>query len=325
MLTLTDMDNDCLEEIFKYLSIDDLLNVVDANKLLRIAAGSLYRRKFGRKPVTLSKMKPNQTTLIGTLYQVEVTGLKKCLQFVRCFGSFISVLCIDYNQAARKDYIYLNRYINQFCTDTLIDANFNYIQKRTNLQSFIKKPFKMVEFLRITASNLGNQLTEIIELFPNVRRLQLHSNQMNGGCIEKNLARLEYMDVEINFGTMDGDGLENIIQAIRLNPQLRRLRIHEKIQFTFGYFVEMVWKSSSITEDAQYHDLAQALPAFPRNSRNIRSSDVIEFIGRVKHLTKFSFYFDKSKDQQFEELKAHLDGEWDCSHWDGHVKLKRRV
>lgn len=43
---LTDLNVDCLEQVFLYLSLKDLLNIVHANKQLKPAAELVFARKF---------------------------------------------------------------------------------------------------------------------------------------------------------------------------------------------------------------------------------------------------------------------------------------
>lgn len=48
---LTDLNDDCLEQIFLYLSLEDLLNIVCENKIERLvpAAESAFKRNFWRR------------------------------------------------------------------------------------------------------------------------------------------------------------------------------------------------------------------------------------------------------------------------------------
>lgn len=46
---ITDMNQFWLEHIFMYLDLEDLLNVADSNKYLKLATNSPFIRKYGDK------------------------------------------------------------------------------------------------------------------------------------------------------------------------------------------------------------------------------------------------------------------------------------
>lgn len=50
---ITDMPQLCLEHIFMYLDLEDLLNVVDANKYLRLAAQTPFSRKYTGREILI--------------------------------------------------------------------------------------------------------------------------------------------------------------------------------------------------------------------------------------------------------------------------------
>lgn len=48
-MKFTDLYFDCLEKLFEYLELPDLLNVADSTKLFKKAAELAYTRKYGNK------------------------------------------------------------------------------------------------------------------------------------------------------------------------------------------------------------------------------------------------------------------------------------
>lgn len=341
-LKLTNINRDCLEHMFEYLNLCDLLNVADSSKSLRVAAGLVYHRKFRQQTVQLYQMISN---LPGHIYNEHGTpyigGLRTCLRFVRCFGSHISKLEITYCHSSRKDNNYLDRYVNEFCADTLIELN--YVRKPTILLDIPKKPFTNVQILRIIDSNLNYSMEEIVGWFPNLRDLRLHLNQIVGSSIEKKIPHLEHLSL-----TMDstkkrtGIGHKNIIRAVSLNPQLRGLYIMELDQeYLFKNLLEIASSlnpiritSLTISDTSvlspvnreEILDLQKALPLLERlymNSYLLQPDHVIEFISRAKQLDKFAFNLVEPWEQQFDILNANLGKEWHFDKSSGHIILTK--
>lgn len=50
-MKITDLNIICLEDIFEYLDVLNLLNVADSNKRLNFAARFVFRRKHGKMSV----------------------------------------------------------------------------------------------------------------------------------------------------------------------------------------------------------------------------------------------------------------------------------
>lgn len=124
---LTDVNNDCLEAVFKHLCINDLLNIAHTSKQLKPAADLAFTSKFGNKTFGLSK-----GTWTPTAY-VETKGeVLKFLRLLRCFGHLISTLefrrFIFYDQYLQ----YLGSYISEYCTHSVRNIEFIY---RSRLKS----------------------------------------------------------------------------------------------------------------------------------------------------------------------------------------------
>lgn len=327
MWKITDVNNDCLENIFKYLNLDDLLNVVDANKWLRVAADYVYRRRYGQRIVELCDLNSKKTGYIQTNNKSpKIAGLKKCLRFVRCFGHNIYELKIDYCRSSRKDYTYLDQYVNEFCADSL--THIKYIRKSTILLEIPEKPFTKLEILGIIHSNLGNRFEEIMKWFPKLRRLYMDSNRMDGNSVEVNIPNLEHLIVTLNSGKKYIINHKNVIEAVRLNPQLRSLFIRQRSKdlFPFTNVLEIANINPSIASLAIHQNSAQntvgreqlfqlvtALPFLGElllNSCTLQSNDVIQFVRQATNLKMFCFKIDEPKDLQIQELITQLNDEW---------------
>lgn len=342
-LQITDVNTDCLENIFERLNIKDLLNVADANKWLRVAAVSAYRHKFGQKAVNLSGLNSSVTGINCTSNEVITYGLKKILQFVRCFGPVIQKLCINYSWSSRKNYTRLDRYVNEFCAETLNELE--YREKRTILMEMPVKLFTNVDYLDIFESNLGNQFGEIMKSFPNVRHMKLYPVRIIGNSIEINIPHLVKLSIDLNFAKTNRINHKNVVEMVHMNPQLRSLclSIPDCLPFfSFTHLLDIVNnnpliamlvvecgpKFGTVANRKELLDLVNALPLLEKcflDSFLLRFEDVIEFMDRAEHLKMFCFHFTEPKDQQFDALKTRLGNEWHSNNQYGMVKLERSI
>lgn len=136
---ITDVNSDCLEKIFEYLDIDDLLHVADSNKWLQISAGSVFCHKFGQQKVQLTDIYPKYGAVFQRDGTIVVGGLKTCLQLLRCFGEFVKNLDISFVDSTKKHHFLMDQYINEFCADSLIELR--VYGRLTSLMKDVKKPF----------------------------------------------------------------------------------------------------------------------------------------------------------------------------------------
>lgn len=113
---IIDVNNDCLEKIFHKLDLQSLFNVSIANEWLRPAAGEIYNSKFGTKLVKIFPF-TSRLALKEDGNEISLCGLKTCLQYLRCFGSSISELSIEYKYSKTKRYDYVHQYIKKYCLE----------------------------------------------------------------------------------------------------------------------------------------------------------------------------------------------------------------
>lgn len=127
---IIDLNDDCLTKIFGYLKLQSLFNVAVASEWLRSA--EVYKREFGKKPVKLHgfddfnlNSKGHGETASGPEHgtDIDIFDLKSCLQYLRCFGPYISNLLINYDFPKSKRYEYVNQYIGYFCADNLLSIS----------------------------------------------------------------------------------------------------------------------------------------------------------------------------------------------------------
>lgn len=130
-IKITDLNDDCLMQIFGHLDLKSLFNVAIANEWLRPAAAMVYKKRFGNNEVQMSNSSNyynrNHSFRAGKEENttIAVSGLKSCLLYLRCFGSSIIKLKVDYELPIfDKRYVHLHRYINTYCADSLSEMAF---------------------------------------------------------------------------------------------------------------------------------------------------------------------------------------------------------
>lgn len=212
---ITDINIDCLEAIFSYLSLVDLLNVADSNNYLREAAAVVFVQKFGKKPVQFNGMRACRSRKISIRSKLFVRDLKSGLQLMRCFGQSVSRLEIsdEYSSKYRTHvYVYIFQYIYQFCK-LLASIKFQMLP-RNKAFKYLRKPFRKVESVEFFCCYLEKNLTPFNILFPNVRSLKIDfCNVSDYRCIEQRFNRLEHLQLSTSR--------ENIQSVLLLNPDLK--------------------------------------------------------------------------------------------------------
>lgn len=170
---ITDLNDACLEHLFEYLNFQTLFNVADANEYLRPAAATVYKRHFGQFKVRLTgNSHVTSSRPIFVLDQLIVDQLKSILRFLRCFGSEITVLEIDTGfYTKKKQYEYINQYVNKYCADNLTSISFNLVPEIS--AEHFSKPFTNVQTVNVVAGSVGRYLPSFAEWFPNMRQLTL--------------------------------------------------------------------------------------------------------------------------------------------------------
>lgn len=217
-ICVTDVNNDCLEKIFERLTLLELLNVADCNKWLIDAACMVYYRRYGQKMIKLQDIGDSRKEkLIETEDDIELSGLRICLRFLRCFGHLILKLDVSYNLADQNYCDYMDQYITEYCVNSLIKITISSYQKGS--LDWLKKLLPKIQELRFINCKLDKELTEFHKWFPNLRSLEFEGNTFisNPEFISHHFPHLEHLTTEFN---------ENTLVGIQLNPQLRSLHIH---------------------------------------------------------------------------------------------------
>lgn len=224
---LSNVNQDCLKNIFKYLELEDLLNVANANKYIKPATEQPFVEKYSKRFIQIVRYKRS-----GPIEEfnsiVCVQRYKQILQLLRCFGHLITKLDYCYNAtsvstycAPLPSYQRILSYINEYCAESL--TNF-HVYPAYAFEKFTK-PFPKVEQLLIEHSLLETSC--LGELFSNVRHLTMKGQ--GSLCTAAKFPKLFYLELCNGYGN---EYEEMATKMLTLNQHLRSLKVNfHQIEF----------------------------------------------------------------------------------------------
>lgn len=203
LMRLTDLNGDCLEEIFTYLSMKQLFAVAISDMDLVNACRRVFVRRFKCKEVNIS---------------IHHSDYKDFPQVLSLFGDIISYLRVTYDQfdvdGVSNEMIHNS--IAKYCNKSLIELTFNNIQSTMQISTV----FHNVEKLSFNHGCI-NQL-QLATWFPKLQCLQFFFNKTtNTKCIEEMFPLLDELTVAHHIFTV-----ENLKMFLDLNSQLKRFIVY---------------------------------------------------------------------------------------------------
>lgn len=120
--SLTDICSELLLRILNFLDLESLLNVAHTCKRLQFAAITTFSDNHGKKRICFYT--GFKFYFLDKRYQklndeIRIYDFRFCLPFVRCFGAKFMDLSINRRDKNDHKCIRLDRYINQYCANTL--------------------------------------------------------------------------------------------------------------------------------------------------------------------------------------------------------------
>lgn len=292
-MKITDLSFDCLESCLRHLSIEELLNVADSNTELKQVARYIFGRMYQQETVFFSGIlkfqsenhgcKCNRLRFEPTFF-LSIHEFKLCLQFLRCFGDFVSDIdfkfcneddsrssskncplfrnhTIQYDRANELEPIIIE-YINNFCADSLITMRLekHYFENvNCDLDKLIK-PFKNVEIL--SGNIIFKTQLKLHELFPKVRHLGMQcsdNNLINKDIFLPNYSMansfpyLEYLVISIDHGYKYNK--ENLAIALSLSTKIKSLRGNVWFEVLFDLNNFRLWNRNEHLQNLESLDL----------------------------------------------------------------------
>lgn len=145
-IKITEINQFCLEHIFTYLDLEDLLNVADSNKYLKLATRTPFVRNYGGKSVhidrwtkhpgvkIITKTDENKRKYYNIEKEITILDFKIIFQLLRLFGDMITDLSafenvnvVYYNTpfVSIDVYHHILWYIYSYCRESLKKFSFD--------------------------------------------------------------------------------------------------------------------------------------------------------------------------------------------------------
>lgn len=293
---LIDINNDCLETIFEYLNLLDLLNVANSNIHLQCAAESVFYRKFRKidiyfYPWIILVNFFHNDVIESSENHMQIKKLKTMLELLRYFGHMMQKLTI--NLSDRLPNREVIQYIKKYCSNSLTEITLYINAEDMDVSDLILSKVEKVKFVMCSR---GLELSKYIRWFPNMREIFFcfgHFPQ----CIH--IPHLEKCSIISRSCRMTNEG--DIVKFVRLNPSIRSM--HFDCPFNNVNIIKDVVHSLPQLENLYIHLSLKDLQNL--NNPSIQHENVKVFTLRVygnHHIDLFPFTFNR-----LEEFSLELD------------------
>lgn len=239
---ITDINQFCLEHIFSYLALDDLLNVADSNKYLKAATQTPFVRNFGGKSIqfrvdawknsysqrhdlNMKILTPNDKEHRYRCLKedIVIADLKLTFQMLRNYGGMITTINVDHGSyfEGRLNNERVLFYLYEYCRESLKKLEL-YGLSGIELLDELGKPFSNVEYLEFSDSTDLNRKC-LGKLFPTLRCLRLVFIQENTcSLLSENFPYLMDLDYGYDFNFVNHKN--DFATMLQLNQQLRTFK-----------------------------------------------------------------------------------------------------
>lgn len=164
-IKITDLNDDCIEHIYEYLDLRDLLNVALSNTRLQCIADVVFERKYDELGVVASKDKLELEFDEGSKLQIDLAEFQDLLLV---FGDLIFSIELEYvdheNRKYKKMFEKVFDAITSHSLENLVEFKFHNIPKGW-LNKFTK-PLPKVERVYFDDCQLGEKTLLLSDIFP---------------------------------------------------------------------------------------------------------------------------------------------------------------
>lgn len=222
-MKLDEINDDCFEEIFKYLDFIDLLNLAATNQRINQVASINFSRKYSTEAVCISPTgiyitSPDVADQPDIWLPADETA-----KFVRHLGHVVGRLTINSLDEDDEDDLEVASLIFQHCGDSITEIVMRGLPD--TITRLIQKPFGNVENIYLNRCILGSHFLQLNKWFPNMERLMIYNCGIaNAECLEETFRKLSHLTWE--YGTSQNALLNDAFRALtRSNPQIESLRL----------------------------------------------------------------------------------------------------
>lgn len=191
---IQDLNDDCIDKIFGYLSYDDVLSVSQVCQRFEIRARDTFRRK--RHNVHVFTVEANESKYL-----------------LRRIGPALSKLEIFFGEDVVRNAQTID-VATKCCVDTLTEITLHCLSKRNKL----RKPFNRVDKLTLSFCDMIGHF-KLVKWFPNLTCLTYHHTKNLKKFMNQNIPSLDTLN--INYVTTH----KETITMLTANPQIRTLSL----------------------------------------------------------------------------------------------------
>lgn len=236
----------CLELICPYLDVKSLGAVADSCRQMKRAAELTFAQKHRKKQFYIYETKNlcpiNHEANENEIYLSEQ---KSSFRFLRCFGQMISKLCVRCSRSTGTFWTHLDEYVANYCANNIKELE---IWGRKNNFENLQVTFSCVEKVRLIECKLDETITKLNERFPKMRSLEFAINYFtctevdDRQCIEAHFPHLKHLSINMPSTRAKAIGFreKNVLNALKLNPNLQSLNLCSSFGFLTKQFVRAI-------------------------------------------------------------------------------------
>lgn len=326
---LTDLNIDCLEHVFQYLNLSDLIAVADANQQLNTAANLIYVRKYSAKPVLFQGIHLSRNRRIK--YEMDYFGnihmgdLRTCLTYLRCFGHLIPNLTFRFTTSRdnAQHELRVIHYINEYCSGSLAEIGIK--SGPIGWELHFQKSFFKVGDVHLDRCQLGTE-EAINRIFPRMQRLVLRRCTHEYLSITSTATNLK----SVTYFSINGATLVDFPFSF---GQLNTLNVGYSVRLTTDFFrfieenptIRSLILGTRTLSVAHQLRIAEILPSLISIyfQCTLSADGAIDFIAKFRNLRCIEFKL--SDADTFDYFQTRLSNEWQCRmHDDGSVSMDRQ-
>lgn len=233
---LTDLNVDCFGHVFDYLHFGDLLNIADLDEKATEAAEIVFTRRYSEYVVILCGPGPFKSIEIDdNELEITISTASNCTKVLRNFGDVIQKLkLINFSDelVTGRCWDEVRRLIDEKCTKQVAVLMLTNCER--GFMNDIGTPFKCVDTLQLTCSQLGGKIVDLSTWFPQLQQLELlhHENCTQIVC---NLPHLSFL----TLATAHGECLstEDFKAMLNTVPHLQILSVSGGMKFSLLAFI----------------------------------------------------------------------------------------
>lgn len=219
------INDDCLEKLFLYLNLKDLVNISVSDTRFLNSAGYVFRQLHADKLIIFDPCTSNRKTF------------NDFLNILDGFGNSIRRLQVTFYHEQRyrnRNQEILNRIVDK-CSKSVVELNLSNIPNDMN----ISKPFSNLQQFTLNDSYFNDSMAHFIRISQNISSLEFYGveNVFNSSFIEQKVPLMKHFG-NYNQIIMDSEveNLQNFRRFLNVNEQLTSLGIGQKeLEMMFRY------------------------------------------------------------------------------------------